>query len=95
MKKLFKLVLFVFFIGFYTPVFALQHITGEIIPVGESATVDTEMFAYKDFSYTPTVNEKDYGRVTFESVTNKTSKKVPVSIDLLLFNSERKNIAFV
>lgn len=95
MKHFLKLFILVIVAGMCIPVFAMQHITSEIIPFDEVATVDTDTFTYTDFSYSPTVTGKNYGIFRFKSITNKTSKSVPISIDILLFDEKKENIGFV
>ena len=95
MKKIIKTVVILLFLTFCVPVFAETHVTGELIPIGEVSTVDTEMFTYTNISYATKVEGKEYGRFYFESITNKLDKSAPVSINILLFDAERKNIGFV
>jgi len=95
MKKTIKGIIVLILMVLCVPVFATEYRTSELISVGDTATVDTEMFTYTDFSYSSSVSGETYGRFNFSNITNKVSKKVPVSIDLLLFDSNKKNIGFV
>lgn len=95
MKRNIKLIIVLLLMVMCVPVFALEHKTSELIEVGESATVETDMFTYTEFTYSPEVKGETYGRFTFSNITNKASKKVPISIDLLVFDSNKKNIGFV
>lgn len=95
MKRIIKLWILVVVVTFCLPVFAASHTTGELIPVNESATVDTDMFTYTDIAFVPKIEGKEYGKFTFKNVTNKTTNKVPISIDILLFDANRLNIGYV
>ena len=95
MKKIIKTFLLILVLGFCIPVFAAPRSTMELINKDEVATVETEMFTYTDISYSATVPNRSFGRINFKSVTNKTAKTVPISIDLLLFDAEGKNIGYV
>lgn len=93
MKKIIKFFILLVVAGFTLPVFAAN--TGELIPIGEKASIETDMFTYSDISYVATVPGKSFGRFTFSNVVNKTTKQVPISIDILLFDSNRINIGFL
>ena len=69
-------------------VFAEEYKAKQLIPVESTATVSTEKFVYQDFKYNDTM-------ITFGSITNNSISKVPVTINLLLFDSEQKNIGFI
>ena len=95
MKKLLKvfIILVLLFVGFH--VHAQEYHIMENIPVGTTATIDTDIFTYTNFYYVQKVEGKEYGRFVFESVTNKTTKSIPISINILLFDLEGKNVGFV
>ncbi len=95
MKKIIKTLLLILVIGFYMPVFAATHSTMELVPANETATVETNLFTYNDISYSPTVPNRSFGRIGFKSITNNTDKRLPISIDMLLFDAEGKNIGYV
>ena len=95
MKKKIHLLLILFITVFCVPVFAADRTLGELVPVGETASVETDYFSYKEMSYVSTVTGKTYGRFNFQSITNKDTKSHPISIDILVFDSEQKNIGFV
>ena len=95
MKKFIKISLLLFLWAICIPVFAAPHSVHELVPVGESATVDTDMFTYNEISFVPTVPGKDFGKINIASVLNKSGKLTPISIDILLFDSNRANIGFV
>ena len=95
MKKYFKYLLIVVISLFSVNVEALAHKTVEIFPVGETATVTTETFEYTNFVYVPAAEGSKFGTMEFESVTNKTDKTIPLSINILMFDKNKKNIGFL
>ena len=95
MKKFFKLFVVFFSLCLCLNVRALKYETGELINVGEKATVDTELFTYTDFVFSDEVDSKGNGKIIFSSITNKSTEKIPVSINILLFNENLKNIGFL
>jgi len=74
---------------------ALGYTEMQLIPVDTVATVDSESFTYNDFSYSSAVNEKGNTTITFGSIYNKTQEKMFVSIDVLLFDENEKNIGLL
>lgn len=74
------------------PVKALEHNIGELIPVDETATVDTDIFNYQEISYS---KSEDTATINIKAVYNKTDKQKPMSINILLFDKDRVNIGFV
>ena len=74
---------------------ALEYKEMELIPVDTVATVRSENFDYVDFSYSSILNEKGDATVNFTSINNKSSENLFVSIDILLFDGEKKNIGFL
>ena len=77
------------------PVYAADYKLGDVVPIEESISVTTELFAYEGITYTPTVSGKEYGRFSFKSIKNVSSSTATVSIDILLFDSKKENIGFV
>ena len=75
-------------------VFAEDYEVQTLIPINTHATVKTDKFLYDDFYYTYVDGSKD-GLISFSSITNNTVSKTAVSINILLFNEEQKNIGFV
>ena len=69
-------------------VFANEYNTKQLIPVDVSATINTEKFKYQDIKYNNDI-------VTFGLITNNGISKVPVSINLLLFDDNQKNVGFI
>lgn len=96
MKKVFKYFLvFGIIFSFTLKVDAQDFQKGDLIPVGTAATVDTELFIYKDFIYNAVIDDKGNSEIFFGSIKNKGTKKVPVSVNILLFDAEKKNIGFL
>ena len=87
MKKI-KLDIFIFLLMFvFIPINAFAASTMELIPVGTNANVNTDLFEY-NFVFNTT-------DVTFSSIKNNTTNKVPVSIDILLFDDDKINIGYL
>ncbi|MBQ6135384.1 MAG: hypothetical protein IJI60_03600 [Bacilli bacterium] len=94
MKKLWIwLVIGAFFL--VLPVNAQEYNVNELIAVDEVATVKTEKFDYIDFTFSSQLDEKGNGVITFQSITNNTLSKNPVSINILLFDGKKENIGFL
>lgn len=74
-------------------VFAKDFQMQELIPIEESATVETENFTYHDFIIQTTAENK--GLVKFGNISNRSDKKIPVSINLLLFDESEFNIGYL
>lgn len=81
--------------AFSVNVYAAEYKIGDIIPVTESAVIKTENFDYNNMMIAAATNGDKYDKIVFESITNKTNSKLPVSINVLLFNNDLKNIGFV
>lgn len=65
---------------------------GKLVGVGSTIDVNTDYFQYTNINY---VNSNDNGMFVIDSVTNKSSEKIPVSINILLFDANKKNIGYV
>lgn len=94
MKKILCLLLFLVMFCSYN-VKALQHITSEIIPVDEVASVNTDTLRFDGITYVSQVEGKTYGQLKIETVENKTEKILPVGVNLLLFDSNKLNIGYL
>lgn len=92
-KKLFFIILLCLFV-FPFFVYAEDYEIQTLIPINTHATVKTDKFLYGDFYYTYVDGSKE-GLISFSSITNNTVSKTAVSINILLFNEEQKNIGFV
>lgn len=75
--------------------YAMQYKTVEIFTANEEATVKTDTFTYTNFVYVPAKVGSKYGMVEFEEITNNTDKLIPISINLLMFDKNKKNIGFI
>lgn len=85
------LVICLFFVN--TNVYAQEYQSKELIQANAIATVETELFTYRDFTVKKTAIDK--GTINFASIVNKSDKKLPVSINILLFNEKKKNIGYI
>lgn len=96
MRKIFSflLVIIVTFL-FYFDVNAVDYDVKVLIPVDTNATVKTEKFSYNDLVYNSQIDAKGNSLITFNSIHNLTISKVPVSINILLFDGEKRNIGFL
>lgn len=66
-----------------------------LIPVDTKVSVKTEKFDYNNFVYNSGIDSKGNSLITFESIKNNTVSKTPISINILLFDNNQKNIGFV
>ena len=66
-----------------------------LIPVNTVASVETDKFDYKNFTYNSTVDEKGNATIKFEAIQNNTLSKTAISINVLLFDENKKNIGFL
>ena len=96
MKKIGKiLLLLVLLFCFYYNVDAKDYNVKELISISDTATVKTDTFTYNNIKYVPLAEGAKYAKFNFESVVNNTDKSIPVSIDILLFDKDKKNIGYV
>ena len=92
MKKIyFFLLLFLLSV----PVFAEEYEVNSYIPVEQSATVHTEKFDYNDFIFSSKADEKGNGKLVFSSIKNNTMSKTAISINVLLFDEDKKNVGYL
>ena len=92
-----KKVIFIYFLLHFLllPVWAKEYNVKEYIPVDEVATVHTDKFDYKDFVFSSSVDEKGNYLLKFNSIYNNKRSRSAVSINLLIFDSNKKNIGNV
>ncbi len=93
MNKLFKLfIVLIVFCSFLVDVNAVD--SKKLVAVNESISVKTDTFSYNDISfvYDPINNSSVFN---FGSIVNNTDKSRHVSIDILLFDKNKKNIGFL
>lgn len=77
------------------PIMVYAEDVQTLIPVGTKASVETEKFDYNNFIYNTNVDEKGNGLITFESIKNNMVTKQHVSINILLFDENQKNIGYL
>lgn len=77
------------------PVMVYAEDVQTLIPVGTKASFKTENFDYNNFVYSSSVDEKGNGLITFESIKNNGVTKKPISVNILLFGEDQKNIGYV
>ena len=88
MKKGLYFILVLFFLFQLVSVNAVENSKLNLISKDSPSSLDTETFSYKNISFSNS-------RFNFESITNNTDKKLPVSINVLLFDKDKENIGFV
>lgn len=86
---------FIFLFLLVLPVFAENYEVYSYIPVSGSATVHTEKFDYNDFTFSTEKNEKGNGKLVFSSIHNNTMSKSAISINVLLFDEDKKNVGYL
>ena len=76
-------------------VLADEYKVKTLIPVDTKAIIKTDKFDYNNMVYNSSVDSKGDCTLTFESIKNNNLTSTFVSINLLLFDSEKKNIGLV
>ncbi len=94
-KRLCYLFLILALFVFIPDVYADDYKINELIPVNTVASVETDKFDYKNFVYDPTIDGSGNASIKFEGIQNNTLSKTAVSIDVLLFDEQKKNIGFL
>lgn len=77
------------------PVNAMDYEVGKLIAAGETATVKTDKFTYGDFIYQSVIDTSGNGKLSFSYIKNNMVTSSAVSINLLLFDGNMKNIGFL
>lgn len=90
MKKI-LIYIFILVVGIF-PVLVNAEEVNTLIPINTNATVKTEKFDYNNLMYD---TSSTTAIITFESIKNNTHSKTAVSINLLLFGNDKKNIGLV
>lgn len=95
MKRVLKILLFIyiFIVGFN--VNAETYDVKQLIPVNTNATVETELFKYDGMVYDSSLDSKGYSHLKFSGITNLSTKKEYVSINVLLYDENQVNIGFL
>ena len=88
MKKIILSFLVISALFFRINVFAEDKSQIELIPINTNGSVDTEKFLYQNISFNNNI-------IKFDSITNKSNVKDFVSINVLLFDKDEKNIGLV
>lgn len=95
-KLLYNLLIFVGVFSFSIfDVSASEHEIWDLIPIDTVSSVETEHFLYKDFYYKSSSDINGYTSIEFSSIENLSSKKMPVSISVGLFDSKKENIGVI
>jgi len=76
-------------------VYAEDYNVKTLIPVDTKASVKTEKFNYNNFEFSSKVDNKGNSVISFGSINNNTVTKQAVSINILLFDGNKKNIGFL
>ena len=96
MKKIIKGLLFgITIFCAFTTVHATTYPAKTLIPVDTVATVETDLFTYQDFVFQSAADSQGNASMNFNQIINRTDSKIPISINVLLFNDKEKNIGFV
>lgn len=96
MKKIVRKILFGCFIfSCFISVKAETYAVNTLFPIDTEATVETNSFTYQNMSFSSNLDDKGNATIYFQQIINRTDQKIPVSINVLLFNNDKKNIGFV
>ena len=95
MKKRFNIILILIIMFSPIFVFAQDYQVKQLIPVDSEATVNTDKFNYQGFKYNSTLDSKGNTKITFNSIQNNMHTSQAVSINVLLFGEDQKNIGIV
>ena len=76
-------------------VYAEDYDVKTLIPVDTKASIKTEKFDYNNLIYNSNIDSKGNSLITFESVKNNYATKSFISINVLLFGEDQKNIGFL
>lgn len=96
MNKIRKVVLLIVVLAcFCYTVEAKDYKVKELISVDDTSTIKTDSFTYNNIKYAPLVDGSKYAKFNIESVINNTEKTLPVSIDILIFDKDKKNIGYI
>ena len=92
-----KKIIWMFLLSLFSiiPVWADEYKTLTYIPVDHIATVHTDKFDYRDFSFLTTVDDNNHHLLVFDSIHNNSRIRSSVSINLLIFDSNKKNIGYL
>ena len=94
-KKIYYLLFIVILFFSVIKVEAEDYKVNTLIPVDTIASVETDKFEYRNFKYDSAIDSKGNATIKFEGIQNNTLSKTAVSINVLLFDAEYKNIGFL
>ena len=77
------------------PVMVNAEELNTLIPIDTKASVKTEKFEYNNIIYNSALDDKGNSLISFDSIKNNMLTPQPVSINVLLFGSDKKNIGLV
>lgn len=96
MKKIFNLFMMVIIaFCFAINVYATDYTYKQIIPIDDTANVSTKTFDYTNVSYMPIADGRKYAIFNIGGITNKIDKSMPLSVNILIYDKNKKNIGFV
>lgn len=95
MKKIKYCLLIILIFGISLRVNAEDYKLNTLIPVNTKATVETDKFDYKNFMYDTNIDIKGNASIKFDTIQNNTLSKIAVSINVLLFDENKKNIGYL
>lgn len=91
----------VFFLAVIVSFFTINVNAEELntlYPVDSVISIQTKNFSYSEMKFNSGVRDRNgYPVISFGSITNnsKSTKPIPISIDILMFDSSQKNIGFI
>lgn len=91
----------VFFLAVIVSFFTINVNAEELntlYPVDSVISIQTKNFSYSGMKFNSGVKDRNgYPVISFGSITNnsKSTKPIPISIDILMFDSSQKNIGFI
>ena len=91
----------VFFLAVIVSFFTIDVNAEELntlYPVDSVISIQTKNFSYSEMKFNSGVRDRNgYPVISFGSITNnsKSTKPIPISIDILMFDSSQKNIGFI
>lgn len=101
MNKIYMKNKIVFFLAVIVSFFSINVNAEELntlYPVDNVISIQTKNFSYSEMKFNSGVKDRNgYPVISFGSITNnsKSTKPIPISIDILMFDSSQKNIGFI
>ena len=95
MKKILVLLIGLFCFNLI-PVKAIEEVNLNVLhEINSNYNVTTNNFNYENINYNPTLDSTGRSTITIGNIHNNTSRKVPISIRIGLFDANKKNIGVV